>query len=220
MNASDVPDEWVRQEVGALLAEKAVEEEVETGSTQKARHVSHASSHFGYGDSSDEEESVLGGRRFSTASDDDGQVGIGLSLMGALAGSDSDSDDDEHDILGRGRIGADSSDDDEDKTVEGGHHMSTSMVQNNSSVVSLRKSVIQHAQHPSADGSKASDETGSAETIDAYGAPIPTKETDNVSSTTSAVSAAVAVPPRKDSLGFRIDTSKQSNLSISSTSSN
>ncbi|ESK95565.1 hypothetical protein Moror_12639 [Moniliophthora roreri MCA 2997] len=213
MNASDVPDEWVRQEVGALLAEKAVEEEVETDRTQKTRRVSRASSHFGYGGSSDEEESVLGGRRFSTTSgaSDDGQVGIGLSLMSALAGSDSDSDDDEHGILGRGRNGADSSDDDEDKTVEGGHHMATS----NSPVVALQKSGIHHTQRPSADSSMRSDESGSAETINAHGIPMPAKESDNVSSTTSSV----AVPPRKDSLGFRIDTSKQSNLSISSTSS-
>ncbi|KAL0581386.1 hypothetical protein V5O48_000650 [Marasmius crinis-equi] len=188
MNASDVPDEWVKQEVGALLAEKVKEEEASEGAqgshsrnfTSGNVRASQASSRLGYGSSDDEAINVGNDEaRLSTASyaTDDGQVGIGLSLMGALAASDSDSDE-EVDLLGRSKatvragISFDSDDDDEDRTVEGGVQSSPQRTEN----------AHTPAQSLQAQTSRASD-TG----------PEP---------------APVKVPPRSDSLRFnKINTS-------------
>ncbi|KAL0063251.1 hypothetical protein AAF712_009853 [Marasmius tenuissimus] len=138
MDATEVPDEWVRQQVGALIAQKVEEESREGGKAaphlrkldvpNAQTRISRASSHLEYGTSDDESTDALQDKpRFSAASfaSDDGEVGIGLSLMGALAGSDSDSDEDV-DMLGRAKgtvragISFESDDDDEDRTVEGG----------------------------------------------------------------------------------------------------
>ncbi|KAG7090781.1 hypothetical protein E1B28_009866 [Marasmius oreades] len=105
------------------MSANQVEEEVTVeGELCLHRTASQSSSNLGYGGLS-EDEALNPGTRFSTASygSDDGQVGIGLSLMGALAGSDSDSEDDV-DVLGRKkgtvRAGISFESDEDENTIE------------------------------------------------------------------------------------------------------
>ncbi|KAF9258594.1 hypothetical protein L218DRAFT_876768 [Marasmius fiardii PR-910] len=192
MSANEVPNQWARQEVGASLAEKLKEPDVAELHSRQSR----TSPNLGYGSSSEDEEFDFGksGTRLSTVSyaSDDGQVGIGLSLMGALAGSDSDSEDDV-DVLGRRkgtvRAGISFESDEDEDTIESGTQAGSTSTHTD------------HTQRAS-EASKTQDSPPSM--LDGKDGKV-------------TQAASVAVPPRSDSLRFRRNESlsiKNPNSSI------